>query len=307
MDVRVLAMAASLAVAVLMLVGKVGAWWVTGSAAIFSDALEAVIHLAATGLAAWSLAFSAQPADPDHHYGHGKAAYFSAGFEGALIAVAAIAIVAFAGHALYAGPELQQLGPGVAVIAALALVNLALGLALLRVGRARRSLVLEANGRHVLADMWTSVGVVVGVVGVWATGKAWLDPLVAIVVAGNILWSAAGLLRTSFRGLMDHAEPEDTHRVTACLDGAQAEGLISGYHQLRQRRVNDELQIEAHLLFPGHRSLTHAHDAASEMERRLCDLFPDDRVRILTHLEPAEHDAAHPDGHHDFPDPLEAV
>lgn len=299
-----LMMAASLAVAVLMLVGKLAAWWITGSAAIFSDALESVIHLGATGLAAWGLAFSSQPADPDHPYGHGKAAYFSAGFEGSLIGLAAISIIAFAARTLWLGPHLEQLGLGLGIISMLALVNLALGLALVRVGKARRALVLEANGRHVLADMLTSTGVVLGVVLVWVTGKAWMDPVVAMLVALNILYSAAGLLKTSFQGLMDHADRNDTDRLQACLDAARAEDLIADYHQLRHRRVNDEVTVEAHLLFPGLCTLAYAHDAASEIERRICALFPDERVRVLTHLEPAEHDEAHPDGHLDFPDPI---
>ncbi|MDB5101475.1 MAG: cation diffusion facilitator family transporter, partial [Cyanobacteria bacterium RYN_339] len=212
-DLRTFAMGLSLGVAVLMLVGKLGAWWLTGSSAILSDALEAVIHVAATVVAAWSLAFSRQPADPDHPYGHGKAAYFSAGFEGALIGGASIAILAVAGYALTHGPQLHELGAGVGIIAFLACVNAGLGAYLLHVGRTHNSLVLQANGKHVLADMWTSGGVVVGVLLVWATGKAWLDPIVAIGVGLNILWSAGELLRTSFHGLMDQADPDDTARL----------------------------------------------------------------------------------------------
>jgi cation diffusion facilitator family transporter len=307
LDVRILAMAASLLIAVVMLVGKLWAYWLTGSSAIFSDALESVIHLGATGFAAWSLAFSAQPADPDHPYGHGKAAYFSAGFEGTLIGVAALSILGFAISTLLHPSHLQYLGLGIYVIGFLACINLGLGLTLVRVGQARNVLVLTANGQHVLADTWTSAGVVVGILAVVVTGWSWLDPVVAIGVALNILWSAAGLLKTSFRGLMDHADAEDTLLLTACLEAALLQELVAGYHQLRHRRVNDELQVEAHLLFPGDASLTQAHDAASEVERRIVGLFPGDRVRVMTHLEPVEHDAAHPEGHYDFPDPILGV
>jgi cation diffusion facilitator family transporter len=157
--------------------------------------------------------------------------------------------------------------------------------------------VLVANGKDVLTDSWTSAGVVLGVLLVWATGLRWLDPLVAVAVGLNIVWSASQLLRTSFRGLMDHAPTEETLQLDALLRQAVAEGLVEGYHQVRHRRTGDEVLIEAHLLFPDEISLQAAHDLAGQVERRIGALFPGERVTITTHLEPAAHEDVHPESH----------
>lgn len=303
-DPRHVAMAASLGVAVLMLVGKFTAYWLTGSTAILSDALESVIHIVATGVAAYSLWFTTQPADRDHPYGHGKFAYFSAGFEGAMILVASISIIVLAVRALILGPELKSLDIGLAVTFGLAMVNLALGWFLIATGKRTNTLVLEANGHHVLTDMWTSLGVVVGVFLVYVTGLTWLDPVVAILAGLNILYSGFKLLRTAFKGLMEQASTHDTTLVLGVLERAVAEGLIGGFHQLRHRRVNDQLYVDAHLLLAGRLSLEEAHRRASEVERRVDALFPEERVWMTSHLEPEEHEAVHPDGHRDFPDPF---
>lgn len=300
MDLRRIAMSASIAAAGLMLAGKLGAWWLTGSAAILSDAIESVIHLAATGVAAFGLWWTNQPADEDHPYGHGKFAYFSAGFEGALILVAAMAILATGVRALILGPDLQSLGIGVAITAALALVNLALGTFLIRVGRQTNTLVLVANGQHVLTDSWTSGGVVLGVALVWATGLTWLDPVLAILVGLNIVWTSWSLLRTSFEGLMERTSPEESVRLDETLRAAQAEGLIVAFHQVRHRRIAREVLIEAHLLFDDAATLQEAHRRAGLVERRIGALFPGENVTVTTHLEPACHDDDHPESHADY-------
>lgn len=297
MDPRRLAVGTSIVVALLMLGGKLYAAFLTGSAAIMSDAVESVIHLGATAVAAFGVWWTAQPADEDHPYGHGKFAYFSAGFEGALILCAAFAIIYTGVRALILGPDLQQLGLGVAITGALALVNLALGSWLIHLGKRHNALVLVANGQHVLTDSWTSAGVVVGVLLVWATGVVWLDPVLAIAVGLNIIWNAYQLLRTSFRGLMDHAHPAESARLDACLHAAQTEGLIVGYHQVRHRRVGDEVLIEAHLLFPDEVSLQAAHEVAGVIERRIGECFQGEAVTVTTHLEPAAHQDVHPESH----------
>lgn len=305
-DPRYVAMAASLGVAVLMLVGKLGAWVYTGSSAILADAAESIIHIVATGIAAYSLWFTAQPADQEHPYGHGKFAYFSAGFEGGLILAAGVGIIYLGIHALIHGPELQHLGVGLAVMGTLALINLALGAFLVITGKRHHAIVLEANGQHVLSDMWTSAAVVVGVALVHLTGRIWLDPVIAILAGANILRVAAGLLMQFFEGLMEKADPHDTAAILGCLQGAEREGLLSSFHQLRHRRVNDQVWIELHQLFPSHWSITRAHDNASVVEERLVGLFPRDHVYVTSHLEPAdaEHELAHPGGHTGFPDAL---
>ncbi|QXD16122.1 cation diffusion facilitator family transporter [Rhodocaloribacter litoris] len=299
-------MAASLAVSFLMLAGKMTAYFITGSAAILSDAVESVIHLFATGFAAFSLWYAVRPPDAGHPYGHGKIAYFSSGFEGGLILIAAVTILYSAVRALIEGPALRQLDVGLWILAGLTLVNLGLGLALVYVGRRHRSLVLEANGRHVLTDMWTSLGVLAGVGLVALTGRTWLDPLVAVAVAVNILWTGVRLVRQAVSGLMEAADAGDTQKILSVLDRAVADGLISGYHQVRHRRVNDQRWIEYHLLFPETLSITEAHDRSHVVEAAIAREFEGAEVFVTAHLEPEAHAAAHPEDHTEPADPLRA-
>ena len=288
------AMTASLVVAVVMLVGKLVAYGLTGSAAIFSDALESVVHLFATAVAGFSLWYAAQPPDRTHPYGHGKIAYVSSGLEGALILVAAVAIGYEAVSALVAGPELANLGVGLAITAGLGAVNLVLGLALVRVGRRTNALVLVANGHHVLTDMWTSLGVLVGVGLVLLTGIEWLDPVVALLVGANILWTSGRLMRDAYGGLMEQVDADETGRVLDVLAEAEGEGLIEGHHHVRHRRVNDQVWLEQHLLLPDALRLDEAHERASAVEARQRALFPESVVQITSHLEPTSH--VHPAG-----------
>jgi cation diffusion facilitator family transporter len=297
-------MAASLLISFLMLGGKLTAYFITGSAAIFSDAIESVVHLFATGFAGFSLWYAVRPPDPGHPYGHGKIAYFSAGFEGGLILIAALSILYSATLALIRGPELRQLNVGLWIIAGLTAVNLALGLSLVYVGRKHNSLVLVSNGQHVLTDMWTSLGVVVGVGLVEVTGFVWLDPVVAIIVALNILWTAFRLVRRSVAGLMEAADPADTQAILEALDEAVRDGLISGYHQVRHRRVNDQLWIECHLLFPETMSITEAHRRSHTVEDNLARRFADGEIVFTAHLEPESHETGLPGGHIEPVDPL---
>ena len=303
-DPRKQAMALSLAVAVLMLAGKLAAFVVTGSAAIFADAAESVIHLIATAFVGFSLWYAVQPPDAGHPYGHGKIAYFASGFEGGMIFVAALAILYAAALGFIEGPQLRQLGLGLAVTGGLALVNLALGLLLVRIGRRYNSLVLVSNGRHVLSDMWTSAGVVVGVGLVWLTDVVWLDPLVAILVGINLGWMGLKLIFQAYEGLMERADRAATEALLAALDAARAAGTIAGYHQVRHRRVNDQVWIEYHLQFRGALSLDEAHARSHAVEDAVIALFPNDQVVVTAHLEPEAHDDAHPEGHAEPADPL---
>ena len=297
-------MAASVAGALLVLGGKGAAYALTGSAAILSDAGESVTHVLATGFAAFSLWYAAEPPDPGHPYGHGKIAYLAAGAQGAMILLAAGGILYAAGRSLIEGPALRELGTGLVVTAGVAVLNGALGYYLVRVGRRTGSLVLVANGEDVRTDMWTSAGVLVGVGLVWLTGAAWLDPLVATLVALNILRTAYGLLRRAVEGLMEKAHPEATERIVGALQEAEDDGRIDGFHQVRPRRVENTLWIDCHLLFPDAMPVAEAHRRTTRVEETLEDRFPGQNVNVTAHLEPAAHERAHPKGHHEPADPL---
>lgn len=301
------AMKLSLLVALLMLVGKSIAAYLTGSAAIFSDALESVIHLVATAFVAFSLWYASTPPDTEHPYGHGKIAYFASGFEGSMILFAGLSILYTAGRDLMLGPSVQRLGLGLIITLGLAIINGGLGWYLIRAGRRQNSIVLTSNGQHVLTDMWTSMGVVGGVALVWWTGYAWLDPVVAIGVALNILWTAGRLMRRSARGLMDRADTRASRIILETLEEAVADGWIEGFHQVRHRRLDDQIWIEYHLFFSGDLSVEEAHRRAHHVEDAVDALFPEDRVHVTAHLEPSEHEAAHPEGHVEPEDPLDAA
>jgi cation diffusion facilitator family transporter len=297
-------MAISLGMSVVMLAGKLTAYYISGSTAILSDAAESVIHGIATGFAFYSLWRSRQPADPRHPYGYEKMAYLSAGFEGAVIFVAGGYILYEAVYDLIRGPNVYNLGMGLAITAVLCLVNLALGLTLVRVGKKRRLLVLEANGKHVLTDMWTSLGVLVGVGIVWITGIVWLDPIVAMAAGLNIGWSAMGLIRKAMSGLLDAVEPQMAGALLHCLAEAQARGEIDDYHQLRMRQSGDRVWAEVHLLVPGGLSVREAHARVHRIEDAVHARLAPVPVQLTTHFEPTAHGEAHPEGHPGLNDPF---
>lgn len=303
-DIRHMAMGASLAVSVLMLVGKMTAYVLTGSQSILSDAAESVVHIFATGVAAFSLWYSQQEACQKHPYGHGKIVYFSAGFEGALILAAGLFIIISAGKALLEGARLSSLEWGLGITLALALVNLALGVFLIRVGRKRNTFVLVANGRHVLSDMWTSFAVVVGVALVAVTGISWLDPVVAILVACNIFYHGGELILRSYRGLLDQADPAESERLSRRLNQFVEQGVVNGFHQLRHRKTDDVVWAELHVLLPGDLPVREAHERVSAVEKGIVEEFPNYHVYVTTHMEPVRHESAHPGGHPGMRDPL---
>lgn len=288
----------SLLVGLAMFAGKSIAWWITGSTAILSDALESVVHVAAVGFAAYSLRLSARPADERYHYGYERIAFFSAGFEGAMIIIAALAILYTAIRKWLIGLELESLGTGVLVVAGAALLNGALGWHLIRTGRRTGSLILEANGRHVLTDCWTSIGVIVGLLLVLATGWKPFDPICAIVVALQILWSGGQLLVRSWRGLLDWADPALEQVIRRHLDELTwAEG--AAWHGLRLRETGGRLLVEVHLLFPYETSVGAAHAAATRIEDLLAHAMRQP-VEVVTHLEAHEdHAGVHRRPHHE--------
>jgi len=288
----------SLAIGLGLLVVKVVAWLLTGSSAIFSDAAESVVHVVAVAFAAYSLRLSFKPADDTHLYGHAKISFFSAGFEGGIIVLAALFIIHEAIETWLGGIVLQRLGLGAGLTAAAGLINGGLGFYLIRLGRKRCSLILEANGRHVLTDCWTSLGVVIGLTLALVTDWLPFDPLVAIAVAVNILISGVRLVRQGFGGLMDRAEPENDEILNAILQQETGPRGLE-FHDLRHRNVGDAHWIEVHLLFPGGMSVEEAHRIATAIEETI-QVSLDSRVFITTHLEALEdHSELH--GHPDRP------
>jgi cation diffusion facilitator family transporter len=280
------AMRISLAFGFAMLIGKLAAYFMTHSAAIFSDAAESVIHVIAVGFASFSLRLSAKPASHHFLYGYERITFFSAGFEGALIVVAAIAILFESVHEWVNGLQLERLGSGVALILIAGILNAGLGYYLIGTGRRIHSLILEADGKHVLTDSWTSFGVVGGLGLVLLTHWKPFDPIVAIVVAVNILWSGGRLVWQSAVGLLDYSDPETGKRIRERLDAICAELNIQ-YHGVRFRTTGYRQIIEVHLLFPRHTSVSDAHALATSLEERLpAEIgMP---AEVITHLEALE-------------------
>jgi cation diffusion facilitator family transporter len=296
------AMRLSLAVGFFMLGTKAFAYWITGSVAILSDAAESVVHVVAVSFAAYSLALSRKPPDRTHPYGHEKIAFFSAGFEGAMIVLAAIYIIYVAVHRWLTGLELQNLGYGALLTLAAALINGALGGYLMWVGKKQRSLILEANGKHVLTDCWTSFGVVTGLGLALLTGWLPIDPILAIVVALNILWTGGKLMRQSVGGLMDEVDPQVEARIRHLLEEMTSQGGVE-FHGLRNRNAGNTTWVEFHLLFPKGTLLESAHELATRIEERL-ERESGMRARVISHLETLEdHAEVHTHEHHeDFND-----
>lgn len=271
---------------------KLLAWKLTGSVGLLSDALESLVNLGGALMAVWMLRVASLPPDEGHPYGHSKAEYFSSGFEGLLIAVAALAIVWTALPRLFAPQPLEQPGLGLAVSAAASLINLAVAGVLLGVGRRQRSITLEADGHHLMTDVWTSAGVLAAVALVWLTGWLLLDPLIALLVAVNVLWTGRRLLRESVQGLMDASLPEAERRqLEQVLDEFRARGVV--FHAIRTRRSAARRFASMHVLVPGGWSVQKGHDLLQELERRIADqLRP---ISVFTHLEPIEDPAAYHD------------
>jgi cation diffusion facilitator family transporter len=267
-DARLSAGRLSLFVGLLVFVSKVTAWLVTGSVAVFSDAMESIVNVVAAVLLVWSLRMAAQPADHDHPYGHGKAEFLSAGVEGALIIVAALLIGVQALRELIVGAVPSNLDTGMALVAGASLVNGGLGLHLIRVGRRTHSLALEADGRHILTDVWTSAGVLLGLLAVQLTGKVWLDPLVALAVAANIVREGLRLVQHAVGGLMDEADVALLDRLAEGLEEGRPPEWID-VHGLRAWRSGAELHADLHLVVPRYFDAERLHQVTEDIEERL--------------------------------------
>ncbi len=291
------AMRLSLTIGVMMLVGKTAAYLMTGSAAILSDFAESVVHVVAVAFATFSLRLSTKPAAPTFLYGYERIAFFSAGFEGAMIVLAAVWIVVATIQKWMAGLKLEHLGSGTLLLLAAGFLNAGLGWYLLRVGKRSHSLILEADGKHVLTDSLTSFGVVAGLVLVMLTGWKLFDPLIALAVAANILWSGGRLAWRSAVGLLDYSDPQTGKQIREKLDTI-CDDLGVQYHGVRFRTTGYRQIIEVHLLFPHGAAVGEAHRLATALEERL-PLELGKPAEVITHLESLEdHEEVHSQEHY---------
>jgi cation diffusion facilitator family transporter len=269
----------SIAVAVATIGLKTGAWWLTGSVGLLSDALESVVNLAGASFALAMVTLAAQPPDLEHPYGHHKAEYFSSGFEGILIGIAALAIGWAAVDRLLNPRPLEQLGLGLGLSLAATALNGALAWAMLKTAREKRSIALEGDARHLFTDVWTSIGVVVGLLAVSLTGWLWLDPLIAIAVAVNILREAVSLVRRSADGLMDHAlEPEVMQRIQAVL--SEFAHATIRFDHVSTRRAGARRFVDLHMHMPAAWSLGRAAAVRASVEQALMSAVPGLRATI---------------------------
>lgn len=265
------------------------AWWLTGSVGLLSDALESLVNLAGGIFALLMLGIAALPPDEHHDYGHSKAEYFASGVEGLLIVGAALAIGYTAIVRLLDPHPLEQVGVGLAVSTVASLINLVVASILLKAGREHQSITLEADGKHLMTDVWTSVGVIVGVSAVWLTGWQLLDPLLALAVAANILWTGYKLMHTSALGLMDGViPPEERGRVLEVLARYEAQGFQ--FHALLTRQAAGRRFISVHVLVPGDWTVTRGHQLVEEIEGEIRAVLRGSTV--FTHLEALEDPAS---------------
>jgi cation diffusion facilitator family transporter len=279
---------------------KAAAYLLTGSVGLLSDAAESSANLVAAVGAFWALSAAARPPDEEHAYGHTKAEFFSSALEGALVLAAAAFIAATALGRLFDPQPLENVGPGLAVSVVAAALNGAVGLVLLRAGGRLRSAALRADGRHLLTDVWTTAGVVAGVLLVGATGWLVLDPLIALVVVANIVWVGLRILNETAHGLLDTAlPPEDLAVVEGVQERHRAEDGVK-FHALRTRSAGARRFVSMHVLVPGSWTVRRGHDLSERLEREIVEELP--MTTVFVHLEPLEDEASFRDQELDRPD-----
>lgn len=276
----------SIGAALATIVLKSGAYFLTGSVGLLSDAIESLVNLAGAVMALIMLTIAARPADEDHVYGHSKAEYFASVTEGILILGAAIGIIYTAIQRLIEPRPLEQLGIGLAVSVAASLINFIVSRILLKAGKQRQSISLEADAHHLMTDVWTSVGVIGGVAIAGLTGWSILDPIIAILVALNIIWTGVQLVRRSVSGLMDEALPEnDQQKIQGVMTTYREKGV--DFHALRTRQAAARRFMSVHILVPGEWTVHDAHHVAEDFEADIRSALGG-VVTVFTHLEPAE-------------------
>lgn len=276
----------SVVVALALLALKFAGWSWTGSETVFSDAMESIVNVVASIAAVIAVVVASRPPDQDHPYGHGKVEFLTAAFEGGLIAFAALVIVYQACVALVAGPDLREIDLGLAVVGGAGVVNLILGVYLVRTGRKHHSRALVADGRHVLSDTWTSLGAVVGLLLVRLTGELWIDPVTAIVVAINLMRTGIEVVREAVGGLMDEQDPELIDELAEAFERARFPGIIE-VHELRVIQVGAFEHVDAHVVVPEFWTIDEAHHELDRFERAVVQ----DRPRggeLQLHTDPCE-------------------
>ena len=277
----------SLCIGFLMFFGKVGAYFLTGSAAILSDAMESVVHIFATSFAFYSLIVSTRPPDDGHPYGHGKIEFFSAGFEGALIIVAAIFIIVYAVRDIIIGRELQDLDVGTYIIAAASVTNLILGLYLVRMGKKTNSLILVADGKHVLTDSITSFGAVAALILVLFTGIKLFDPAIAIFLGLNILWTGKSLIMESVGGLMHATDDKLIDKIAARFEREKLNNPeCIDIHRMRYWRSGEKYYIDFHLTVPFFLTVDKSHNLLHVLEGELKEILHTNEVELFIHSDP---------------------
>jgi cation diffusion facilitator family transporter len=275
----------SIGAAIVTISMKSAAYFLTGSVGLLSDALESMVNLAAAIVALLVLKLITRPANDEFSFGFYKAEYFSSGFEGGMILLAAAGIIITAMPRLFNPVPLEQIGLGLVISVIASLINLAVALILMRAGRRYNSITLEADARHLMTDVWTTVGVLVGIALVWVTGWLILDPILALLVAVNILFTGYRLLIRSGRGLLDEALPsEEINSVKSILDSYKSQGV--SYHALRSRKAAARKFMVVHLLVPGDWTVRKSHSLAEQVERQVIDNIAN--VNIVTHIEPVD-------------------
>lgn len=273
----------SIGAALLTIALKTAAYFLTGSVGLLSDALESLVNLVGGLMALAMLTIAARPADEDHAYGHSKAEYFSSGVEGTLILIAAASIMLAAVPRLFDPQPLEQAGLGLGVSAAASVINLVAALVLLKAGKRHNSITLEANAHHLLTDVWTSIGVLTGVGIVTFTGWQILDPIVALLVAANIIWAGVGIVRKSVLGLMDTALPQqEQETLKKILDIYTQDGVK--YHAFRTRQSGARRFVSLHVLVPDGWTVLQGHQLLEKIEADLRNAIP--ALTVFTHLEP---------------------
>jgi cation diffusion facilitator family transporter len=282
----------SIAAALATIALKTLAWWLTDSVGLLSDALEGTVNLAGATLMLAMLAIASRPPDDNHAYGYSKAEYFASGFEGTLIVIAASLIAYAAAERLISPRPLDNVGAGLVVSAAASAINYAVARRLFAASSRYKSIALEADAQHLMTDVWTSAGVIIGVTAVVLTGWLWLDPLIALAVAANIVWSGVKLVKRSLSGLLDRAlPPHERQALQRVLDRYRTQGI--DFHALRTRQAGARSFVSVHVLVPAEWSVAQGHDLAHKVEHDVREALPG--ATVLTHIEPLGHPESYRD------------